>query len=117
MKNFRLFLFETATEPKHETWLKTAVDYDTVVSAEDRATLLAKINVGEGKECVCVIAHLIPTQKVTNLSRHNRKGGKNDKPISIVDYEGHYYVIDGHHRVCQKIDAGLKTINAKVYSL
>lgn len=64
------------------------------------------------------IATLVPTQPVSGTEEPRRMGrDKEDTPILCYLYEGLCYVLDGHHRVCNSLQAHKSTIDALVFTL
>jgi len=61
------------------------------------------------------VSDIIPTQK--NLTTNNIESTVNvdEKPV-LLNVNGKYYVMDGHHRIANRILAGDKTVDAYVYT-
>lgn len=62
---------------------------------------------------------LYPTKSIKDINSGDADGLRNseaDKPIDVVACNGFYYIINGHNRVCAKIQNGEKLISANVYN-
>lgn len=63
------------------------------------------------------INSIVPTQKnitIGNLESTNDIG--NDTEAYLVKYKGYYYILDGHHRIANRILKGDNKIKAYVYA-
>lgn len=56
------------------------------------------------------------TDRYHSMQARTREGVPME-PIRVIEFEGKYYVVDGHHRVAQAIKDGSTHINAKVTRL
>jgi len=66
------------------------------------------------------ISKIIPTQKFISKQNLEDVKGTLHEPNTgayLVNYNGLYYVIDGHHRIATKILFDQKTIKAFVYTI
>ena len=62
---------------------------------------------------------LYPTKSIKDIhseSADESQNSETDKPIDVVGYNGFYYIINGHDKVCSKIKSGEKLISANVYN-
>jgi uncharacterized ParB-like nuclease family protein len=80
--------------------------------AQERSEEKAKVD--EGSPKIPVVLHDVDpnllhrthsiegkgsTKRVENLANDMRSNGFNkEKPIDVVEHEGNYYIVDGHHR-------------------
>lgn len=62
---------------------------------------------------------LYPTKSIKDINSDGADGlqhSEADKPIDVVACNGFYYIINGHNKVCSKIQSEEKLINANVYN-
>lgn len=62
------------------------------------------------------IDSLIPTQRTVNMRRVGEMGQK-QKPIKVMERDGKFYLVDGHHRTVNHLSRGEEDIIARVYSV
>lgn len=63
------------------------------------------------------IQYIVPTQK--NITINNLKSTKNisdNTEAYLVKYKGYYYILDGHHRIANRILRGDNKIKAYVFN-
>lgn len=63
---------------------------------------------------------LFPTQTIRDINPDyvmELKHNVDNKPIDVIDYKGFYFIIDGHHRVCSKIQMGEKLVRVKILNI
>lgn len=101
-------------------------NYDLIVDSSVLAPdALAKFIMENAKEEDCEHKvflspqRLYPTKSVQNLNSdyvEELQRRDDNTPIDVVAHNGFYYIIDGHHRVCAKIQSGEKLISVNVCS-
>lgn len=87
----------------------------TSISANDLARIVFNKARSENnkQEIYLSIQRLYPTQTIRDIDPDyvkNLKTDDNTIPIEVVEFDGFYYIIDGHHRVCSRIQNGEKLI-------
>lgn len=56
---------------------------------------------------------LFPTRTIQDINRNyvmNLKDNADNTPIEIIEFDNYYFIVDGHHRVCSKIQTGEKIV-------
>lgn len=93
----------------------------TVLSPDELAEFIMEKAKEENKQHEVFLSpqRLYPTKNVKDINSESADGFKNseaDKPIDVVACNGFYYIINGHNKVCAKIQSGEKLISANVYN-
>lgn len=63
---------------------------------------------------------LFPTQTIRDINPEyvmELKNNTDNDPVEIVEYNGFYFIVNGHHRVCAKLQNGEKLICVKMLSI
>lgn len=66
------------------------------------------------------VRKIIPTQRfitIDNLEDIKDREHERNTGAYLVNYKGMYYIIDGHHRIANKIMKGERIIRAHVYTI
>lgn len=63
---------------------------------------------------------LFPTQTIRDINPNyvtELKDHVDNKPIDVIEYNGFYFIIDGHHRVCSRMQMGEKLVSVKIHNV
>lgn len=104
MANYDLVIDSTTLNPNELTQI-------IVESAENRRN---------EKRILLSPQRLFPTQIIRDINPdyvRQLKNSDDDTLIDVVMYDGFYFIIDGHHRTCSKIQKGEKLISVNVLSV